>query len=141
MINPKELRIGNNVIVTNKNLVPDYYGKIISVESIAEEGVNFKERNYEEGIDYEFAIENISGIELTPEILEKCGISIQRTHPNAAILYKGVRINNLNLFYLRNIDDSDKIEVLINSTKQIRYLHQFQNAMYFLTGEELTYTP
>jgi hypothetical protein len=134
---PNELRIGNWVKLFN-----DEFNKIhvISKTAIQVEG----------GIigGEVFKLEQVQPIPLTPEILEKCGFDVvHKTNNHYAI-------NDPN-----GIKDSHKISVFptINNqwhiafsdtlngyndytpTTKIQYLHQLQNLVFALTGEELNF--
>lgn len=72
-------------------------------------------------------IENVSPIQLTPEILEKCGFETPFIMKDSVKYLDGVMID------LHN----GKILLRDNHMIEIKYLHQLQNLYYALTGKEL----
>ena len=119
MIKASELRIGNWVNRT---------AGIMQVSGITEEGVHFLDGDI-------IAEKYIEPVSITPEILGKCGFVRTRLtnyeHMNeqwAAKVYDdgGVRID-----FMRY----GRIDSFICGI--YKYLHQFQNLIFALTGEEL----
>lgn len=131
MIDPKSLRIGNWV---------EYLGKQFPCD-----------------INTIYAISMIEGpsemykpIPLTPEILEKCGFENQHGYSDTFIIKdKGypldpyAAVGNFCVFLENGIaqigcgyqNAENKIGL------EFKYLHQLQNIIYILTGEELEYKP
>lgn len=131
----KELRIGN--------LIKDDECIIVVVEALSgdnalvngygENEVLFSKKGYP---DVLFESE-IHPIELTEELLFKCGFVAKSVHSNFVLgelelesCYRNIETNERSCFYFGgNIPDFMKI--------RIEYLHQLQNLIYALTGEEL----
>jgi len=139
MIEAKDLRIGN--LITDEFY--ENFKTIITVHSINKEGINLEiedDGNWAEcaqrwiGVEYKF--DKLFGIPLTPEILEKCGFENDGT-------YFFIQPNLENIHY-RLIEFPKGTWVMskgfINYNHELRcikYLHQLQNLIYALTGEEL----
>jgi hypothetical protein len=120
MIPVNELRIGNKVLVKYKEDEVGYGEDVIStIESIQSQKVRIKED------EYWHRCEDIEGVVLTSEILEKCGFVKQNGYPYK-FLYGYLRLRN-SVFFFKYHD----IEI------EILYLHQLQNLYFALTGEEL----
>ncbi len=122
MIPNADLRIGNLFIV-------DY--QIWSINKITNKGVNYPSNKY--GVDIYsnqemFSFDYIEPIPLSPSILKKCGF--EKENGMMCWEYNGVKIayETLAKFYR-----------LYPYTHPIKYLHQLQNLIHSLTGEELTY--
>jgi len=129
MIKPNHLRIGNLVLLN---------GKITEVTAIDDTGLNGQCFHESMEYDYEFNPENVSWdygklepIELTPEIIEKCGFKITGTdtlggwivYQNGVIEFKcgfgGCHLQN-------------KLSITV-----FHFMHELQNIVHALTGEEL----
>lgn len=108
MIQANELRLGNYLL---------FYGEPAPIKAGA---INAFDRHL---ID---VIRHIQPIPLTPEILEKCGFKKMEY---------GYVLND-NYWYLSFKYQFNIAEFRI--TKPIEYVHQLQNVIYSLTGEELT---
>jgi hypothetical protein len=122
-----ELRIGN--IIRAKGLHED---KILTVEHIGEKGTfidDYRVIKFKEHSTGEF-VKDCEGIALAPEILEACGFV------NAE---KGYLIWSDGEMDIHMYDDSLKfrLDKYNGNRTQIKYLHQFQNIYYSLTGREL----
>lgn len=118
MIQANELRVGNWVI---------YNGKAYQIDTISPE-LPILDADFGVGVvDYN----NIHGIELTPEILEKCGFDI-----------KGKTADTCHM-WLAPIWLTKMGEGWIYSANQrhvnLFYLHQLQNLYFSLTNNELTW--
>lgn len=105
-----DLRIGNYVLAN---------GKITKVIDVLESGIN--QMRY----DVEYDLEDLEPIELTEEILLKCGFEKEILEPKHYCI-KGMCIWKCNDMFL-----CDKNGV------HIKYLHQLQNLYFALTNEEL----
>lgn len=120
-----ELRIGNYVVGKKW---PEYDLELIVVTSVDDIGINLEE-GLGEGIRREFYHHDISPIPLTPEILKKCGC----TQGHDKEMWRNpigvwlTRINGTNRFFIHGFRNGHYIE----------YLHQYQNACYDFTGEEI----
>jgi len=142
MIDPKQLRIGNWVLVEIAKSLGETEVKYRSerVDSIFVDGINMEWDH--EMSDYTHA-EKVRPILLTPEILEKCGFS-DRGFTNVGffknywlpnkwtICYciKTTEIHTSGLYYAAHANDIE-----------VKYLHQLQNLYFALTGTELNYSP
>lgn len=119
----REFRIGNTII--------DYYGVINTISSILEDGTIMFYN------DDRCHISKCNPIELTEELLLKYGFVAESVHNN--FIKNGIEISssqkscNTNerfIFYLDGeIPDSFKI--------RIEFIHQLQNIVFALTGQEL----
>ena len=128
MIRASELRIGNKVQYT-VNGDQKHIGEIT--------GINKTEDGLKAVIDYHYPLSFGEPIELTPEILEKCGF----VYDNNDDWYvfeseKGISISHIigGLTHYFGILEQLWADVL----QEIKYLHQLQNLVHALTGEELT---
>lgn len=128
MVKPEELRIGNWILGKEANeyrTIDPYPMQVFSLD----EHIN-RETDFDGGYDY---AEIISGIPITPEILEKCGFEkIAGNYEKGEIVL------------------GHKMEVLLYNGEQgespikldhINSLHQLQNLYFALTGTELDYKP
>lgn len=79
-------------------------------------------------------LHQLDAIPLTPEILEACGFS--NKHHEGGQTYACPHIPNIELL---NIEDSG-FDLYFNGLN-IKHLHQFQNLIFVLTGQELIYKP
>jgi len=123
MIKAHELRVGNWV----KNKI-DTYVKVLNIQ---EETIN--QIFDDDGVVGSYRIDYFEPIPLTPEILEKCGLS------NVWIKESWIIVEDrfdLELFgyamKVRNSSHTKEIEFAY-----FKYLHQLQNLYFALTGEEL----
>jgi|ERR1700749_2210477 len=133
MIDQKELRIGNWVSIDKQDTFDLH--KYIQVDSIYKDGVNAYYDCAEESTIPDKYCSEISGIELTPEILKKT--PFYETEIDGVFIYskRGVITVNINSIGLVSFS----IGGIVFST--VHYLHHLQNLYFSLTGEELTYTP
>lgn len=121
MINIKELRIGNIIYELDRNNTNG--SKYITEITLAEfYGIAITEHPVEEYYE---------PIQLTPEILEKCGfVKVDEMSFNL----NGVLISVIGNIFVYNwyvIGDMQKKATCFH------YLHELQNLFYALTGEEL----
>ena len=120
MIQANELRIGNWV-------EPQFNGMSV-VTPLQVTGMFIRQVSALESA----IADNYNPIQLTPEILEKCGFIMvkedfwQKLNVTIILTKDG---NNLCFVY---------VEEILNAPKS---LHQLQNLYFALTGEELTYKP
>lgn len=134
MIPINELRIGNYV-----NGDKDGISVVTSIERYKDRiGITPLTFNY-----YSFTNQSISPIPLTREILEKCGWISNKIccylDLNEDIYLSFHKDGNFFLVIKNNDEDSDCEELF--TKLNIKYLHQLQNLIYSLVGEELTYKP
>jgi hypothetical protein len=135
-----ELRIGNYV---NEDVLGDAPISEIT-ESTVGLSVNHMDINRVESIvTYIIAIHNIKSIPLTHEILEKCGFKKYSHNPGYAIDSDSMseKCDEYNLGKLSIMDWGDGF-VLSNSFSfslrvELKHLHQLQNLVHSITGEEL----
>ena len=140
-----ELRIGNWVNTPNQNQNPfrvDYFDEL---------KVYMKTGTYNAGAfgDIPFHpltwdISQLSPIPLTPEVLEKCGLS--RDSEGWFLSFDLKIYDPLVRNGVGGLSQNDfKIVSILYGTKLfpigIKYLHQLQNLYFAITGKELTYTP
>lgn len=137
MMDVFELRIGN--------YIKDKEGNTIMVEAVLMGGVGATINSGVHSSDIEplYPAEDLEPIELTPELLEKCGFKI-----------KSMPLFDYHVKYFTQTDTKGCVqkskfslgrggtEVFINDTWLcgIDYLHQLQNLFYAITNEELTIT-
>lgn len=126
MINAQELRLGNWVNVLHGN---------VQIEKFVTDGVHFTDGN-----GGTFA--SLSPIELTHELLEKCGFVVSEDLGD--MVYYQFPNQNHGYGICRNHDEWEfyryhgiGMEVLIYDEKHFQYLHQLQNLYWCLCGEEL----
>ena len=130
MIKANELRIGNYVSVPLYDVL-----SIKKVVSINEEGID-----YDNGLDaYHYGLETLIPIPLTPEILKQC--NYYQYYSNRVLENTEIWKNpDTYICDLRRyiIDDYPPYFLHERTGKiEIKYLHQFQNLYFALTGEEL----
>ena len=127
-----ELRIGNYVF---------HKENVLRITNIIDFCVNMEFGEQSGERNSEIDIDEISPIPLTPELLEKCGFGQGKT-----ISPKWLT-ENLARFSIKVIVDEGYITIhkdcdrMFFSFGSIEYLHQLQNLVFTLTGEELQYTP
>jgi len=125
MIAANELRIGNWVKLNDQE-----DGKLVKFKYFSE---TLRVAFFYKEVMGEFTA-NIAGIELSPEILEKCGF----------VMHKTSQLWRKDNFYLHHYLVSDNEYCFKYSdftSSSIQYLHQLQNLYFALCGEELNYTP
>jgi hypothetical protein len=128
MINPNELRIGNLIKYTGKPY-PAYLlnNGIVEVKEVLNDGVN---RSQGDSTLYES--ENLEGIPLTDEWLERCG-AVKNRIPLKNGRWHIEYVGEGGLIMRDDLDESE-IEILAD----VNYVHQLQNLYFSLTGEELS---
>lgn len=130
MIKANELRIDNIVLVQTLNVIP--------VNFMNKEMVRIGEIDPECFPD-DPMLNRFMGIELTPEILEKCGFErVDNKYQKNWIIkaednYHSVQFTDEKYFY-----SNDKSDAGCYVLAEVRYLHQLQNLYFCLTGEELS---
>lgn len=132
MIPINELRIGNYV-----NGDKDGISVVTSIERYEDRiGITPLTFNH-----YSFTNQPFSPISITPEILEKSGWISNKIccylNLNKDIYLSFHRDGNFFLVIKNNDEGSDCKELFIKLN--IKYLHQLQNLIYSLVGEELTF--
>lgn len=133
----QELRIGSLVMYENTTHI------------IRELGTNSVSHNWlgsPNEVPYISGYEDISGIPITPDVLEKCGFdkekiaSFNQNHiSRETYLQKKSGFDWRMRLYL----DNETCYWMVNYSKsvEVRYLHELQNLVFSLSGEELNYTP
>lgn len=119
MIQANELRLGNRVCFHNDNT-------IFEVMEIGPAGLSVADEIEETWIE----LDGFSGVELTPEILTKCGFqqSGDCWQLNNVFLWEwGITLVS---YHLDRITAGD-------TSLEVKYLHQLQNLHFALTGKEL----
>jgi len=123
MIQPNELRIGNNI----------FNGVIVAVN---EDHFIFND-GYSNWSSKRFNSEVLAPIPITPEILERLGFVQNQTHKRYWHIEK-FRYNTTKM--LLDIDTGHRNGEGIGwMCVKIQYLHQLQNLFYALTNKELTF--
>lgn len=131
MIKANELRVGNKVYYTVSGS-KKHIGEITQVVK-TEDGIKGT-------IDYHYPLSFGEPINLTPEILEKCGFEWSIYHQAFHKHSDGHETYDLNECYPSGYQFSTfKKQALIGIP--VKHLHQLQNLYFALTGEELNYTP
>lgn len=77
----------------------------------------------------------VTGIPLTPEILEKCGF--EKEEDGDGGYYHELLSGNGQLFVEGDKKGYTDVFLDLNETVRVRYLHQLQNLYWCLCGEEL----
>ena len=116
MIDAKELRIGNWVLINGRFIYMD--AKIFHVVILGFEG-------YEP-----------EPISLTPEILEKCGFDIDLDNFNWNA-YKEFENNGLSHYVSLRFNKTKQFWFFRHAASPIKHIHQLQNLYFALTGKEL----
>lgn len=130
MIDPTHLRIGNLV---------QHKAEIITIDSIGDHAINILAAYPDGGIDWEWLCEEVEGIPLTPEWLERMGfvsygngiwgknhdvqhyqIEKHPSNPDGYILFLDIH------------------GVAAPPSVKIQTVHQLQNLYFALTSQELT---
>ena len=82
-----------------------------------------------EGDVFEEEEENLLGIPLTYELLEKCGFKFSG--------YSRYFAHQNKIFLTKNLDAYNVYNPDYNKTTRVKYLHELQNAYFILTGKQL----
>jgi hypothetical protein len=131
MIKPNELRLGNLIKYTGEPY-PAYPLKdgIVEVEAVLQDGVNLSQ-----GDSTLYESDQLQGIPLTPEWLVRMGCEVNTYHDEDGALVTLPRLFVMQPFYKEahslSISHAPK-------ARRLRYVHDFQNYYFVLTGEELT---
>lgn len=132
MIDPKEIRLNN--FIKNKHGNFERVVEVTNIYIIA----SLIQNNPNFNIGHKYRLEQLYPIELTPEILEKCGFAIisNPNHTNSFLCYtpmmKLVLVPERKTITLRDYSGVQR---------SIQYLHELQNIHFALTSDELKYTP
>lgn len=134
MINQNDLRIGNKFTIE----FPQFYPDGITVESINEEGINLYPVNGY--IEHKHSFDELHGIPLTPELLEKCGF-VKTVLPSGSICHT-LKFNDAQFCDLSLLGREEKgvyVVILFPYMDHFKYqyLHEIQNAFYSITKNEL----
>ena len=124
MIQAAELRIANLVLIDNN------ISKIIGVNKY-----EVVKDVPDSTLEYEYLIEDLEPIPLTPEILEKCGLSKINESTIDAYWHAGSSGHpEIQIWHIMG-----KFNVRYHSGKSItcEHLHQLQNIYFAFTGQEL----
>lgn len=124
MIAANEIRVGNWIKYSDSTDITKYYrGKYVKVDIDNFEDIVLDQRYT--------TIELYTGIPITPEILEKAGFEM---HYDKMLWYKSgykfrIKFYPVGLGYCIQYNDY--------RSNVFHYVHQFQNVIFALTGEEL----
>jgi hypothetical protein len=117
-MNANELRLGNSIM---------HEGKIITVDFDLFSAIQ----------EFPHVLNRLSGIDITPEILEKCGFEDMHEKTYGYVEFA----DKLHAIY--STADGYSFHPFCTNDKdcqiKIKFLHQLQNLIFALTGEELTY--
>jgi len=126
MIKATELRIGNK-------LRNGTSGGAYTVSMIEESGtIWFAEMD---GHSYDLEDNDIGGIPISPDSLEKCGF-YDNNKPGVYNLYIGA-LEKISFSVVDPFISYIAHDRFLREFRNILYLHQLQNLFYILTGEEL----
>ena len=146
MINANELRIGNWIKTPN--------GKPMCVKNILENSVNQKIDG--DGVVGSYQLANFEPIPLSPDILLSTGFKYLKVEGVSSFeeFHNPDEDTHCWSFNVKSTDLIDSHEICLvkwgeeeyftfqlgrgTYRKKIKYLHELQNGMFFLTGEELT---
>ena len=127
MINANELRLGNwvNVSITD-------HSEQVTLDM------------FKTFVDSPGAIRFLNPIPLTPEVLQSIGAEYRKCGISGANMWQGLDLWTIKYIRLRgNVSTAKggvlKLEEYFNS--HFEYLHQLQNIIFDLTGEEISYQP
>lgn len=138
MIDVKSLRVGNWVQLTDEyfSRVGSFYNpaKYQLVESVMCSGINAGGA-HDGSLEPDFEEKDIDGIPLTPEILEKCGAEKDDKSQFGGYL---IRLSGGEQIRIVHDDINGWHWPMFGHTVvKVNYLHQLQNLIYDLDGEEL----
>jgi hypothetical protein len=121
MLQPHELRIGNWILLKAETLS----GNVSEFAKVIELGEDYV-RTAISSVSQLPAAENIYGIELTPDLLEK-------------IDFKKLQDNNFSFrgVVFHETDEKKVFYAYKDGNSEMKYVHQLQNLYFALTGEEL----
>lgn len=128
MIDTVELRIGNLIyeqVLGNISIVGTY-GKIVYAKK--------------DGNTYSLTDEYISPIELTEDILIKCGFEYVKNEEMSECLGGDMSLYKKNKIEIFLPEGSCNVLMNYEFENRVQYLHQLQNLFYCLTGKELEIT-
>jgi hypothetical protein len=131
-----ELRIGNLVFVDNTQYWSELKGIYLEVTSISSESVSLSHVNMHPNkyyMRYSQLLEYIQPIPITEELLLKC--SLERKAQDTIFDYPTWYLNDSE--YMFEADGRFYHNLVNCDYKEVKYLHQFQNIVFALTGEEL----
>lgn len=139
MIDAKELRIGNWVNIHDKPASTYHPQKITAIYS--NNRVEMADSGFE--IDFPFDADSLYPIPLTPELLEKAGFKVVVGQAFTAMASK----QGIDLFFLYPaIDETLEVVFAFNNLqgettrRELKYVHELQNLIFALTGQELEIT-
>lgn len=84
------------------------------------------------------------GIPLTPEVLDKCGLTRHKCGMSGADMWQGMDGWSINDRFFSGWlfrGNGKELKLVGYYNSKIKYLHQLQNLYFALTGEELQYKP
>ncbi len=125
---PSELRVGNVIF---------YKGEIIQVTMVGEYGIQSKTE--ERAINAKFFTPDLKPIPLTAKVFKLFGILLKYgTNANSKAVYAELFENNYRVYIEKNqcwlhINLIQSFPLL----KEFKSVHEFQNLMWVLSGEEL----
>lgn len=135
-----DLRIGN--IVTDK-----WKSGHVAVDSMNNKGINLEitdDGNWPElachYITPEYDFDELHGVELTEDILSKCGFIKNHNYGTDDDWYWSNGIIDLTDNLRLSLSDRCYDSISVNSSKKFKYLHELQNIQFALTGKELELT-
>lgn len=132
MIRASGLRIGNLVYFNGRY---KEIGKVTAIATYESGHVNVSLNGRK---DISYTLKEISPIELTEEILLKCGLNIDfnkiKDCSNSILEFEFVE-DRIDLWITSKTDEDITVYSMLN---HIKYLHQLQNLYHALTDQELT---
>jgi hypothetical protein len=144
MIDVKEVRIGNLLNYTNEQ----DWTHVVEVIKIAKDFI------YAEGDEIypPLKCECYNPILITPEILVKCGFVEKKEYRDHYFINESIKANALHVSafcimaagdeyhyaeYMYNAGIGDNEYATLDYFQPLKYLHQLQNFVFFMTGQEL----